>query len=62
MTRRILCIEDQSEMIELLRLVLEKADCQVMGALGGQDGLTQARMLRPDLILLDLMMPDVDGW
>jgi DNA-binding response OmpR family regulator len=62
MTKRVLCIEDQSQMIDLLCLVLQRADCEVIGALGGKAGLEQARALQPDLILLDLMMPELDGW
>ncbi len=60
--RRILCIEDEPEMIDLIRLILERKGFEVLGAVGGQEGLEAIRREKPDLILLDLMMPDVDGW
>lgn len=60
--KRILCIEDEAEMIDLTRLVLEREGYQVFGAVGGRLGLELIRQEKPDLILLDLMMPDVDGW
>jgi DNA-binding response OmpR family regulator len=60
--RRILCIEDEEEMIDLIRLILERKGFEVLGAVGGKEGLDAIRTERPDLVLLDLMMPDVDGW
>jgi DNA-binding response OmpR family regulator len=60
--RRILCIEDEPEMIDLIRLILERKGFEVLGAVGGHEGLEAIRSEKPDLILLDLMMPDVDGW
>jgi DNA-binding response OmpR family regulator len=58
----ILCIEDETEMIGLLRLMLEREGYRFIGAHGGEAGLERIRHERPDLVLLDLMMPDVDGW
>ncbi len=60
--QHILCIEDEAEMIELMRLVLEREGFEVTGAVGGEKGLTAMRHKKPDLILLDLMMPGIDGW
>src|SRR5512142_209288 len=60
--KRILCIEDEPEMIDLIRLILGRRGFQVSGATGGQAGLQAVRMERPDLVLLDLMLPDMDGW
>lgn len=60
--RHILCIEDEPEMIELVRLILERKGFRVTGALGGAQGLEALRKEKPDLILLDLMMPDIEGW
>lgn len=60
--RRILCIEDEAEMIELTRLVLEREGFEVLGAVGGAKGLESLKEQKPDLVLLDLMMPDMDGW
>ena len=60
--KRILCIEDHPEMIDLIRLILERRGFQVEGAVGGREGLVAIEQDPPDLLLLDLMMPDVDGW
>jgi DNA-binding response OmpR family regulator len=60
--KRILCIEDEAAMIELTRLVLEQEGFEVLGAIGGTQGLEIVKRERPDLVLLDLMMPDVGGW
>ena len=62
MPKRILCIEDEAEMIELMRLILSRKGYQVSGAAGGQEGLEKVRDEMPDLVLLDLMMPDMGGW
>jgi len=58
----ILCIEDEEEMIDLIRLILTRRGFDVRGANGGKEGLEIIRTEHPDLILLDLMMPDMDGW
>jgi DNA-binding response OmpR family regulator len=60
--RRVLCIEDHPEMIDLIRLVLRRQGFVVEGALGGREGLRIMREHPPDLVLLDLMMPEMDGW
>ena len=60
--KRVLCIEDHPEMIELIRLILGRHGFDVEGAVGGREGLKVMRETPPDLVLLDLMMPDVDGW
>lgn len=58
----ILCIEDEPEMIDLIRLILGRRGFEVVGAAGGKEGLEKVRQKPPDLVLLDLMMPDMDGW
>ena len=58
----ILCIEDHPEMIDLMKLILERRGFEVEGATGGKEGLEAARRNPPDLVLLDLMMPGYDGW
>jgi DNA-binding response OmpR family regulator len=60
--KKVLCIEDEKEMIDLMRLILERRGFNFIGAEGGQEGLEKIRQEKPDLILLDLMMPGVDGW
>ncbi len=59
---RVLYIEDQPEAIELVRLALRKVGCEVIGATDGAQGMALMRELRPDLLLLDLMLPGLDGW
>ena len=60
-TQRILYIEDNEEMIDLVKVILETKGYQVAGALGGAEGWRAIQELLPDLVLLDLMMPDVDA-
>ena len=60
--KHIVYIEDEPEMIDLVKLILTRKGYQVTGAAGGQEGLDIVREQIPDLILLDLMMPDIDGW
>jgi two-component system, OmpR family, response regulator VicR len=60
--QRLLYIEDEQEMIELVRLILARRGFEVIGAIGGRAGLESVRNTLPDLVLLDLMMPDMDGW
>ncbi len=60
--RRLVYIEDEQEMIDLVRLIMVRRGYEVIGATGGRDGLVAIRENIPDLVLLDLMMPDMDGW
>ncbi len=60
--KRVVCVEDEPEMIDLVRLILGRRGFFVIGANGGIEGLETVRREKPDLILLDLMMPDMDGW
>jgi two-component system, OmpR family, response regulator VicR len=62
MIKRILCIEDEPDMIVLMRLILARHGYDFDSAAGGEEGLRKVRENHPDLILLDLMMPDIDGW
>ena len=58
----VVCIEDEREMIDLVKLILGRKGFDLVGAVGGREGLEAVRKLKPDLVLLDLMMPDMDGW
>ncbi len=60
--RVLIYIEDEPAMIELVKLILEGHGYQVIAATGGQEGLDVIRETKPDLVLLDLMMPDMNGW
>ena len=59
--KKILIIEDQSNIIELIRFNLEQAGYQVDYALDGEAGLEQINKNRYDLLILDLMLPKIDG-
>ena len=59
---RILIIEDNEDNLELIRLLLERDGFEVLAAYDGVEGLRVTRQDRPDLILLDLAMPEMDGW
>ncbi|HNR46840.1 MAG TPA: response regulator [Anaerolineaceae bacterium] len=58
----IVYIEDDAEMIDLVTLILSRRGYEVKGAHGGRQGLDLVQKEIPALILLDLMMPDIDGW
>jgi len=60
--RRVVYIEDEPEMIDLVRLILNRRGYEITGANGGREGLDLVRQETPELVLLDLMMPDMDGW
>jgi two-component system, OmpR family, response regulator VicR len=59
---KVVCIEDEPEMIDLVKLILTRRGYEVTGAMGGREGLAAIEQVQPDLVLLDLMMPDMDGW
>ena len=58
---KIVCIEDEVEMIDLLQLVVERQGYEFLSAVGGRAGLELVQREQPDVILLDLMMPEMDG-
>ena len=60
--KRILYFEDDSDMVELVRIILEREGYQVEGVAEGHSGINLAQKNLPDVILLDLMLPDMDGW
>ena len=62
MAKSILIVEDDNNIADLLRLYLEKEGYQATIAADGTQGIDLYRKLRPDLVLLDVMMPGVDGW
>ncbi|HEY58901.1 MAG TPA: response regulator [Anaerolineae bacterium] len=59
---RILCVDDEPEMVELLRLILGRRGYEIVGVYSGQEALETLKGESVDLILLDLMMPGMDGW
>jgi diguanylate cyclase (GGDEF)-like protein len=58
----VLIVDDVAENIDLLRAILNPLNCKVSVATNGQRALTLTEKLRPDLILLDVTMPDIDGF
>ena len=58
----ILIVEDNMDNYELVRCILERAGYEVFLAMNGRDGVAAARLQKPDLVLLDLTMPEMDGW
>ena len=59
---RILVIDDNSEILDLLNLALRRNNHEVILSADGQDGLAKALAERPDLAVVDVMMPDMDGY
>jgi DNA-binding response OmpR family regulator len=59
---RILVVDDEPELVELVKIRLEANGYQVLTAYDGQEGLDKARNEKPDLIILDLMLPKMDGY
>jgi CheY-like chemotaxis protein len=59
--RKILCVEDSPDMQQMLKIILDKAGFEVDIAIHGREGIKKAKATRPDLIVMDIMMPDVSG-
>jgi two-component system, cell cycle response regulator DivK len=62
MTKRILVVEDQEDLRGILRDLLGGSGYGVVEAVNGQDGVEKARSERPDLILMDIQLPILDGY
>ena len=58
----VLVVEDEPDTVTLLKHILRNAGFNVMGALSGSEALKKCADIKPDLVMLDLMMPDMDGW
>ena len=59
---KILAIDDDIAMTDLLTVLLESREFEIETANSGKEGLDLIRKMKPDIILLDLMMPEMDGW
>ncbi len=59
--KRVLIVDDDTKVVEVLKLYLNRDGCEVVAAYTGIDGLRLARETHPDLIVLDLMLPELDG-
>jgi two-component system alkaline phosphatase synthesis response regulator PhoP len=62
MTKKILIIDDDPDLVEAVTMILESKHYKVAAAYGGIEGLQKAKTENPDLIVLDVMMPDKDGY
>ena len=60
--RRILIVEDEHELLDFMKIRLEANNYEVIGACDGKEGYEKACNEKPDLILLDLMLPKIDGY
>lgn len=60
--QKILIVEDEAILSEMIQIRLEKNGYEVISAFDGVQGLEMARQQRPDLIILDLMLPKIDGY
>ena len=61
-TRKILVVDDEKNIVDIIKFNLKKEGYEVITASDGQEGILKAHMETPDLILLDIMMPNVDGY
>ncbi len=60
--KRVLIIEDNMDTYELVHFVLEKNNFETFLAVNGREGVNAAIKQKPDLIIMDLSMPEMDGW
>ncbi len=61
-SKKILIVDDEVDLVETVRFPLEMEGFNVLVSYNGEDALNQARKEKPDLILLDLMLPKLDGY
>lgn len=62
MSEKVLVIDDEETTVKLLSILLESNEFEVIKAYRAEDGLKMAYRHHPDIVLLDIMMPDMDGW
>jgi DNA-binding response OmpR family regulator len=62
MAEKILVIDDEETTVQLIGILLERRGYEVIKSFRADDGLRKAYQNQPDLVLLDIMMPDMDGW
>jgi len=60
--RKVLVVDDDSEIVDMTRLILESGGYRVLAANSGEEAIREAGAHLPDLILLDINMPGMDGW
>ena len=62
MPKKIVYIEDDLEMTYLIKMILERKGYEIISTNDGMEGFEVIEREKPDLVLLDLMMPNIDGW
>jgi two-component system alkaline phosphatase synthesis response regulator PhoP len=62
MAKKILIIDDDPDLVRAVAMILESKSYNVSAAYGGVEGIEKAKKEKPDLIVLDVMMPDKDGY
>ena len=62
MSKKILIIDDDPDLVEAVSMLLEASGLVPLAAYGGEEGLAKAKSETPDLIVLDIMMPGIDGY
>ena len=60
--KKILIADDRPEVVELVRVILEGEDYEIVDASDGKEALKKVRLEKPDLVLLDVVMPKMDGF
>lgn len=60
--KKIVVVEDDEDFVALVRMILSNGEVEIISASGGARGLEAIRLHRPDLVILDLMLPDMHGW
>ena len=60
--KKVLVVDDEPDTLELVKLVLESGGFKTTLATSGKEALSRIEESKPDLVLLDIMMPDMDGW
>ena len=61
-TKKVLVVDDEPDTLELVKLVLESGGFEAILANNGKEAMAKIEITRPDLVLLDIMMPEMDGW
>ena len=62
MAKKILIVDDEIQLVEMVKMRLEAAGYEIISAYDGQEGFDKAKKDKPDLIILDLMLPRMDGY
>lgn len=60
--KKVLIVDDEPDTLELVKLVLESGGFKTVLAASGKEALNELEASKPDLVILDIMMPDMDGW